>query len=157
MYRKILIGGMTAAAIVGAGGAALAVTGSDATTSGAAATTSAAASQHAAKGKQGKNKLLRRLAHGQFVTKGKGGVFVTHDLIRGTVTSVSATSITVEAADKKSETFVITKDTKVRMREDGKGSASTISKVATGDKVAVAGTGASTFTAKHVVDVKGAK
>jgi hypothetical protein len=99
--------------------------------------------------------MLRRLAHGQFVVKGKDGRFETHDIIRGTVTAVSATSITVQAQDKKSETFAVTKDTKVRVRDKGKGAASTISKVAKGDRVMVAGTGTSALTAKHVVDVKG--
>jgi hypothetical protein len=60
----------------------------------------------------------------------------------------------VQAADKKSETFVISKDTKVRMRTSGKGAASSIDKVAKGDHVVVAGTGTTTLTAKHVVDVK---
>lgn len=150
MYRKILIGGVTAAAIVGAGGTALAVSGSDSTTSGNPVT--AAAKQTPAKGK-GNHRLLRRLSHAQIVTKGKDG-FVTHDLIRGSVTAVSATSITVQAADKTSEKFVVTKDTKVRVRTAGKGAASSIDKVAVGDQVMVAGTGTSTLTAKHVVDVK---
>jgi hypothetical protein len=150
MYRKILIGGVTAAAIVGAGGTALAVSGSDATTSGNPIT--AAAKQAPAKGKA-ERRLLRRLAHAQIVTKGKDG-FVTHDLIKGSVTAVSATSITVQAADKTSETFVVDKYTKVRVRTAGKGAASSIDKVAVGDQVMVAGSGTSTFTAKHVVDVK---
>jgi hypothetical protein len=154
MYRKILIGGVTAAAIVGAGGTALALSGSDTTTSGnpvtAAATQNLAQVQAAGKHK---HRLLRGLSHAQIVTKGKDG-FVTHNLIKGSVTAVSATSITVQAADKTSEKFVINKDTKVRVRSNGKGAASSIDKVAVGDQVTVAGTGTSTITAKHVVDVK---
>src|SRR5690242_7528030 len=98
MYRKILIGGVTAAAIVGAGGTALAVSGSDSPTSGNPI--AAAATQNPAKGKangKANHRLLRRLSHAQIVTKGKDG-FVTHDLIKGSVTAVSATSITVQAA-----------------------------------------------------------
>ena len=156
MYRRILIGGVTAAAIVGAGGTALAVSGSDSPSSPSGS--GSTSGQHDKQGKKGgKHKLLRRLEHGQFVTRGKDGKTVTHDLIRGTATSVSATSITVQAADKKSETFSVTKDTKVRVRDNGKGAASTISKVAKGDPVVVAGTGTSKLTAMHVVDVKGAK
>jgi hypothetical protein len=150
MYRRILLGGVTAAAIVGAGGTALAITGSDQSTAGTPSSTSTAAPQKHAKGK---GKLLRRMQHAEIVTKGKNG-YVTHELINGTVTAVSATSITVQAADKKSETFVISKDTKVRMRTSGKGAASSIDKVAKGDHVVVAGTGTTTLTAKHVVDVK---
>jgi hypothetical protein len=154
MYKKILIGGATAAAILGAGGTALAVTGSD-TTSGTPASSSSSSTTPAqpAKKAKGKSGLLRRLQHGQIVTKGKGG-YVTHDLIKGTVTSVSPTSITVQAADKKSETFVVNPATKVRMRTAGKGAASAIASVAKGDRVVVAGTGTSTYTARHVVDVK---
>jgi hypothetical protein len=154
MYRKVLITGVTAAAIVGAGGTALALSGSDQTSgapSGATSSAPAKAGKHDHKG----NRMLRRLAHGQFVVKGKDGKFETHDIIRGTVTAVSATSITVQAQDKKSETFAVNKDTKVRVRDNGKGAASTISKVVKGDRVMVAGTGTSSLTAKHVVDVKG--
>jgi hypothetical protein len=152
MYRKTLIAGATAAAIVGAGGTALALSGSD-TTPGAPAGAAPTAAHHPGKGLLGKGKMLRRLAHAQIVMRGKDG-FVTHDLIAGTVTSVSATTITVQASDKTSETFAVTKDTKVRVRSNGKGAASTIAHVASGDHVLVAGTGTSSLTAKHVVDVK---
>jgi hypothetical protein len=151
MYRRILLGGITAAAIVGAGGTAIALTGSDSTNG---TPTTATAAAHPGKDKmKGKGKLLHNLAHAQIVTKGKDG-FVTHTLINGTVTSVSATSITVQAADKHSQTFVVDKDTKVRIRTNGKGAASSIDKVAKGDHVMAAGTGTSTVTAKHVVDIK---
>jgi preprotein translocase subunit YajC len=151
MYRSVLITGVTAAAIVGAGTTALATTGSD-TTSGTPTNTSSTTDQANKAGQAGKNKLLRRALHAQIVTKGKNG-FVTHDFIKGTVTSVSATSITVEAADKRSDTFTIAKDTTVRARANGKATASTIGKVAKGDRVLVAGTGTTTLTAKHVVDL----
>lgn len=153
MYRKILIGGVTAAAIIGAGGTALALSGDQTTAGSPSGTTHSSGDHSAAKQAKRKGALLRRLQHGQIVTKGKDG-FVTHDLINGSVTSVSATSITVQAADHTSETFVVTKDTKVRMRTTGKGATSSIDKVAKGDHVLVAGTGTSTFTAKHVIDVK---
>lgn len=162
MYRRILIGGITAAAIVGAGGTAIALTGSDSTNG--TPTTTATAPAHPGKdhpgkahpGKdrmKGKAGLLRNVAYAQIVTKGKHG-FVTHTLINGTVMSVSATSITVQAADKHSETFVVDKDTKVRVRTNGKGAASSIDKVADGDHVMATGTGTSTVTAKHIVDIK---
>jgi preprotein translocase subunit YajC len=155
MYRRVLLGGVTAAVIIGAGGTALAFTGSDQPTPGTPTATSTSSAQQPAKDKaaKGKGKLLKRLSHGQLVTRGKGG-FVTHDLITGTVTSVSSTSITVQAADKTSEKFVVNKDTKVRVRTKGKGTASSIASVKKGDHVVVAGTGTSTYTAKHVVDVK---
>ncbi len=163
MYRKVLISGMTAAAIVGAGGTALALSGSDSTTtSGSAATapaTSAPSADHGHQGRHGLNgqragKLLRRMAHGEFVVKGKDGKFETHQVILGTVTAVSATSITVQAADKTFETFSVTKDTKVRVRQDGRGVATTIGKVAKGDDVLVAGVGAAKPVANHIIDVR---
>jgi hypothetical protein len=87
--------------------------------------------------------------------------FVTHDAIRGTVTAVSASSITVKAADGVSQTYAITSTTKVRLRKgqpgngNGRGAAGTISDVHTGDKVAVVGTGTTSLTAQHVVAVTG--
>ena len=156
MYRKILISGMTAAAIVGAGGVALATTGSDSTGgSGSSSSQHSATGQHGKKGKNGKKmkgrRLLRRVDHAQIVTHTKKGD-VTHELIRGTVTDVSATSITVTSADHTTDSFVVSKDTKVRKRTDGKPASSTISAVAKGDRVFVAGIGASTPVARHVLD-----
>jgi hypothetical protein len=148
MYRKVPIGGVTAAAVLGAGGTALALTGSD-TTGGHPATKAAAAAGH----HKGRARLLKRLSHAQIVTSGRNG-FVTHDLIKGTVTAVSATSVTVQAADKTSLTFSVGSDTKVRMRTKGQGAASSIGHVAKGDHVLVTGTGASHPAAKHVVDIK---
>lgn len=182
MYRKVLLGGVTAAAIVGAGGTAIALTGSDSLTPTPTPSTSNAKpgpghknADHK-KGKHGMAGKLGRLAHGEFVTKGKDGKFVTHDLINGTVSAVSSTSITVVAADKKIETFSVTKDTKVRERtitakadkpktkadkskqkKKKKASESSISKIATGDRVLVAGTGTTTMTAQHILEIKGTK
>ena len=150
MYRRVLVGGLTAASILGAGGTALALTGSDGFSgAGTAAGSGAQAGQHG----HGKARLLKRLQHAEIVTKNKTG-FVTHELIKGTVTSVSSTSITVQAADKTSETFTVNGDTKVRVRSGGKGAPSSIGKVAKGDQVFVGGVGASTPTAKHVIDIK---
>jgi len=147
MYRNVLVGGLTAAAVLGAGGTALALTGSDGSSSGSGSHAGQLGHGH------GKARLLKRLQHAEIVTKNAKG-FVTHELIKGTVTDVSATSITVQAADKTSETFTVNGDTKVRVRSGGKGSASSIDKVAKGDQVFVAGIGASSPTAKHVVDIK---
>ncbi|HVU92441.1 MAG TPA: hypothetical protein VHC23_09425 [Jatrophihabitans sp.] len=156
MYRKVLVGGLAVAAVLGAGGTAMALTASD-TTSGHPDTTTATATAARPAGRLGlghhQARLRKRLTHAQIVTKGKNG-FVTHDLIKGTVTAVSATSITVQAADRTSETFAVGSDTKVRVRSNGSGAASSIAHVAKGDQVFVAGTGTSTLTAKHVLDVK---
>ena len=74
----------------------------------------------------------------------------------------------MQSADKKSETFAVGKDTKVRERTlaqksstgqktKGKATNSSIAQIAKGDHVIVAGTGATTFAAKHIVEIKGSK
>ncbi|MBE7189135.1 hypothetical protein [Jatrophihabitans endophyticus] len=154
---------MTAAAIVGAGGAALAATGSGTTDGRPAASThagnSAGSGAHHGVGRKAHGKhnrrahrLLRRVDHAQIVTHSKKRGFVTHQLIRGTVTDVSATSLTVTSADHTTDTFTVTKDTKVRARTDGKPQVSSIAKVSKGDHVFVGGTGASSPVARRVFD-----
>lgn len=153
MWKKIAIGGAIAAATLGAGTAALAASGS--TTSGSPSAPSASAANGAAKHAGGRAALARHALHGQWVT-GKVGssTFTTHDAIRGDVTAVTPTSITVKAIDNVSQTYVVNSATKVRMRTAGKGADSTIGAVKGGDHVFVVGTGTSTLTATGVLDVK---
>jgi hypothetical protein len=94
-------------------------------------------------------KLLRAL-HATWVTSGPNGP-VTHRAIRGEVTAVSATSITVKAKDGVSLTYAVTPDTTVRARARGKGTDSTIGAVTVGAKALVTGVGASNPTAHFVV------
>ena len=154
MIKKVAIGGLVAAAVVGVGTAAMAESGST------GGTPSAASSAASGTGKLGGGRgrllagLAKRVVHGQFVTQGKDSTFVTHEVIRGDVTSVSATSITVKAADKTSETFTVNGDTKVRIRTSGKGAAATIGQVKDGDSVLVAGTGTGTATANYIIDAQ---
>lgn len=150
MWKKIAIGGAVAAATLGAGTAALAASGTTTAGSPTPSSTSAAAGKHEAG-----RALARRALHGQWVT-GKTGstTYITHDEIRGEVTAVSPTSITVKAMDNVSQTYVVNSDTKVRLRTAGKGAASSIGQVKTGDHVLVLGTGTSTLTATGVLDVK---
>jgi hypothetical protein len=153
MWKKIAIGGAIAAATLGAGTAALAASGS--TSSGLPTPSSTSAHGAAGAKHQGARMRLGRALHGQWVT-GKAGstTFTTHDAIRGTVSAVSPTSITVRASDKVSETYVVNSGTKVRMRTSAKGAASSIGQVKAGDQVAVIGTGTTTLTATGVIDVK---
>ena len=155
MWKNIAIGGAVAAAIVGVGTASVALTGSDSTSP--SSSTSAATPDHAGR-LLGRHPLARlgNLLHGQWVTKNKDGKVVTHDAIHGSVTAVSATSITVKASDGVSQTYVVNSDTKVRQRTEGKrrsGEDSDISKVKDGDNVAVLGTGTDTLTATAVIDI----
>jgi hypothetical protein len=99
-------------------------------------------------------RLLRAL-HATWVTESQQGP-VTHQAIRGDVTAVSATSITVKAKDGVSMTFAVTPDTRVRERVAGSGkgtkaTASTIGSVTVGAKALVTGVGASSPTARVIV------
>ena len=76
--------------------------------------------------------------------------------IRGTVEAVDAGSMTVHTIDGGTATIALTKDTKVVARAATKGakpSASSIGAVTKGQHVVVAGTGTTTRTAKHVLDL----
>jgi preprotein translocase subunit YajC len=156
MWKKIAVAGCTAALIGGVGTAALAATGTGSsspstTASGSSATGTAAAGK--TKHHRAKEALLklRALQHATWVTADKDGkTFLTHDAIRGSVTAVSPTSITVKSADNVSETYVVDSATKVHQR--GTKTASSIAAVKTGDEVVVAGTGTSTLTATQILD-----
>jgi len=74
---------------------------------------------------------LGKPLHGSYVTAKQGGGYQTVEVQQGTVTGVSATSITVKSADGFKQTYVVKPDTKVHANKDGIGS------VATGDEVAV--------------------
>ncbi|MGI8667089.1 MAG: hypothetical protein ACR2N4_13835 [Jatrophihabitans sp.] len=156
MLKKIVIAGSAAAVVLGAGTAALAASGSGSSTAPSAAASSSATPGAAAKAKAGKAKRneLKRALHATWVTRdGKSSTsYLTHDAIRGEVTAVSATSITVKAADSVSETFAVNSTTKVHTRVAGKGKAGTMSQLKSGDKVLVVGTGTSSLTATQVLD-----
>jgi hypothetical protein len=94
-------------------------------------------------------RMLRAL-HGTWVTQGSSGP-VTHQAIRGDVTAVSATSVTVKARDGFTQTFAVAPDTKVRARSNGKGADSAIGAVTVGSKALVTGVGATNPTARVVV------
>jgi preprotein translocase subunit YajC len=152
MYRKIAVAGVTAAAILGVGTAAMAASGSSGT-SGSGSRASHQKGHH-----QRPAKTLRHGLHGELVTKSKDG-YVVHSGIRGTVTSVSATAITVKAADGYSQTLSLSKQTKVRERPasgKGKGTKGTVADLKSGDKVAVIGKklekASGAAAAKFVVD-----
>jgi hypothetical protein len=147
MWKNVAIAGSVGAVILGSGAVALAATGGSSPASGADASTApAAVDLPAANGRLGA--LAGRALHGTWVTRdgSNSGEYVQHDAIRGVVTSVSATSITVKAADNVTMTFVVDTSTKVKTK-----AGTSISDVHTDDAVAVVGTGSSTMTAAHVV------
>lgn len=100
---------------------------------------------------------LGEALHGELVVKAEDGTISTVRQVRGTVTAVSSTSITVEAEDGYTATFAITADTEVRVGLPQRGadpqeSTSTIADVAVGDVAHVHGTvSGSTATASHVM------
>jgi hypothetical protein len=147
MWKNVAIAGSVGAAILGSGAVALAATGGSSSASRAAAATAPVAVDFpAANGRLGP--LAGRALHGTWVTRdgSNSGEYVQHDAIRGVVTVVSATSITVKAADGVTMTFGVTTSTKVKTK-----AGTSISDVHTDDAVAVVGTGSSTMTATHVV------
>ena len=66
------------------------------------------------KAKKAKHALRARGMHGEWVVKGKDGTPVTLVSVRGSVTAVGPTRVTVKAEDGYTATFTATKDTKVR-------------------------------------------
>ena len=85
--------------------------------------------------------------HGQFVVPKAGGGYQTIDTQRGSVTAVSATSITVKSADGFSKTYQVMSSTNVDARRNG------IAAVKTGHQVMVTATdGGSTATAVSILD-----
>jgi hypothetical protein len=93
---------------------------------------------------------LRRALHATWVTQGPNGT-VTHQAIRGEVTAVSSSSITVRARDGFSLTYAVTADTRVRARAAGRGTDSSIGAVKVGARALVMGTGPTNPTAGLVV------
>jgi hypothetical protein len=85
--------------------------------------------------------------HGQFVVPKSGGGYQTVDTQRGSVTAVSATSITVKSADGFTKTYRVVSSTNVDAQRDGIGS------VKAGHQVAVTATvSGGTATAVSILD-----
>ncbi len=88
------------------------------------------------------------LVHGQFTAPKSGGGYQTVDVQRGTVTAVSATSVTVKSADGYSLTYTVTSKTLVDAQAAGIGS------VKKGDSVIITATvSGSTPTAADIIDL----
>jgi uncharacterized NAD(P)/FAD-binding protein YdhS len=157
MWKTIAAVGATAAIIGGAGTAAFAASGTPTPAPSASsispASDSSASTPTTAAVRRPKADRLRRAVHASWVTENnKTKVFTTRDAIRGQAIAVSATSLTVQAADAVTQTYVVTMGTKVHTR--ALKSAASISDVKPGDPVFVGGTGTTTLTAVRVVDAK---
>ena len=153
LTRKIAAGvaGVVAAGVLGTAGVAAATSDnrSDAGTPATASATPAPSSPAAPKGHHRRAKrLLVRGMHGEWVVKGKDGKPVTLESIRGTVTAVSSTRLTVKAEDGFTETFAVSSDTKVR------GGADSLAEVKTGARAAVVGVKSGNTTTARMVLVR---
>jgi hypothetical protein len=172
MWTKAMIGGVVSAALLGTGGLAVAAaqgttqasTTTPRATSTATATTAPTSSKaggkkpHDTKGTHAAH--LKNLQHGEWVTQDKTGAFVTHTAIRGAVTAVSPTSVTVKDEDGVSMTFAVTADTTVRVRADGgaaqkKAADAKISDVKAGQQAVVMGTGKGSLSANRILVTTG--
>jgi len=173
MWKTIAVVGATAAIVGGAGTVALAASGTATPTpstssSGSAAVSSASdalatgdvastsptgpGGHKGHRGHKGADRL-RKAVHATWVSENKKtGTFTTHDAIRGRVTAVSPTSITVAAADSVTETYLLNSGTTVHTRVNNK--KASIADVKTGDPVFVGGTGTATLTAIRIIDAK---
>jgi hypothetical protein len=184
MRKQLAIGGLVAiAAVAGTTGVAIAHAAGQSPTSAATAAptgTATAPSGTATKGakaakganggkatkggdRAGARAILGKLKdfqHAEWVTKGDANAYVTHEAILGTVQAVSASSITVKAADGTSMTFAVDAKTTVHQPKAGKGAtatkdpnapAPTIADVKSGQSVLVGGAKTPDLTAKNVL------
>ena len=140
----VVAGGVTVGGVAAAD-SATSSTHSTSTTTSTTGTATASTRHHR------RHPLARRALHGEFVVRGKGGKDVTVDMVRGKVTAVSPTSITVAARDGYSATYAVTSKTRVHVR--GQKGKQSISVVKTGDRAGVFATKAGTaLDARAVVD-----
>jgi hypothetical protein len=168
MWKRFVVAAGIGAAVLGGGAAALATTGATSTVSGHAVTaasptptsTGSSSSTPTTHGKHPRRAAallrLKSFEHGEWTSREPGSTAdVVHVAVKGKVSAVSATSISVTATDGYQATYVVNSDTKVRLRGAGKTS-STIANVKTGDTVLVSGTkSGATLTANHVLDGAG--
>ena len=159
--RPLILAGVAVAALIAGAGVAMAATSGSAraqTAAISAATPSPSASMRPGPGwRHFRGPLGARLGlrfggpfgavHGQFVVPKSGGGYQTVDTQRGSVTAVSAASITVKSADGFTKTYQVTSTTNVDAQRAG------ISSVKTGNQVTVVATvSGSTATAVSVLD-----
>lgn len=161
--RALVIGGTAVVLVGGATAGSIAVANASDSSSTPSATASATPGSSTATTKGDKTKhhkpraaelaRLKDVLHAQWTTKDKAGTVVTHDAIRGTVTAVSSSSVTVKAADGVNETYALGGTTKVTLGQ-GKGTkpkAGAVGDLKSGATVVVLGTGTSSLTADRVV------
>jgi hypothetical protein len=157
LTRKLALGvaGVAAAAVLGTAGVAAATSETSTPTPAASSAPSSGSTTSPDKPgtdrkdkKHARRAVIGRGLHGEWVVKGKDGKLVTLVSIRGQVTAVGATSVTVKAEDGFTATFTVNSDTKV------KGAVDSMSDVKVGAKGAVVGVKTGNTTTARAVRVR---
>ena len=163
--KASVLGGVAALALV-AGGAGMAIASAQGTARPDVATVapvggptpSVSPSANAAKARKadydGLKQILGKLKdfqHAEWVTKGDGNAYVTHEAILGQIQSVSPTSITVASSDGTSMTFAVNDQTKLRQRQTQGTSTPTIGDLKNGQTVLVGGQKSPDLTAMNIL------
>ncbi len=91
------------------------------------------------------------MLHGEFVAKDKDGKVVTRVVQHGTVTAVSASSVSLKSEDGFTGTYAVTKDSRVRVG----GGPGAITGVKTGNEAWVVATKSGSTSTATVLVVKG--
>jgi hypothetical protein len=150
LTRKITLAvtGVVAAGVLGTAGVAAATAGTTAPAPAAASPSAAPGTGNADKpAKRAGHALKARGMHGEWVVKGKDGKPITLVSVRGQVTAVGPTSVTVKAEDGYTATFTANADTKVKGAD-----VDSIADVKVGVKGAVVGVkDGNTITARAVL------
>ncbi len=150
LNKTVIATAVGAAVLLGGGGAALAATSPSGSSQAVAPTTASTGKAHHT-GKD-REKAFRG-EYAQWTSyDAKTKTTVVHDGVRGTVSSVSPTSISIKTADGTVKTYTVTTSTKVHAKGDTKTTPGTISQVKPGDRAEVLGTGSTTFTATRIHD-----
>jgi hypothetical protein len=143
-WRRIMMTGVTVAAVVGGAGLAVAASSSGTPANAATATASQVQSHSAVDPGWGHGMAI---VHGQAVIAKSGGGYQTVDYQRGTVTAVSTTSITLKSSDGFTMSYAINGSTIVGANRGGIGS------VKAGNTASVIATvSGKTATAAKVID-----
>lgn len=152
LTRKLALGvaGVVAAGVLGTAGVAAATSDPGTPTPAASSAPSSAPAGAAKDTKKHKARAaISRGMHGEWVVKGKDGKPVTLVTIRGQVTAVGPTSVTVKAEDGFTATFTANADTKVKGAE-----AKSMADVKVGAKGAVVGVKSGNTTTARTVLVR---
>jgi Domain of unknown function (DUF5666) len=163
--KATVLGGVAALALV-AGGAGMAIASAQGTARPEVATAapagdptptispSANGAKAAKADRDGLKQILGKLKdfqHAEWVTKGDGNAYVTHEALLGQIQAVSSTSITVTSSDGTSMTFAVNDQTKIRQRKAQGTATPAIADLKTGQTVLVGGQKSPDLTAMNIL------